>query len=261
MKASKYCTTYRVQEQRGTFQGIDTCNVTNFRDFSYCSRLLDESDSRSIKNRPDINVLLGNLEKEGVISARQVSDMRKRAMEACPSDEVRNKCLSGATYVTLEDSLVIQQEIGLDKSIKVTCDQDNLITPVVLNTKRNWIQSIVHYHAMDNYGAHFSVIPQFTSTNTDTRILWTLCGMLVCVKELWTRTDQCEMVVSKWHGWVLAYLTRKCFPGVTIKSDVKNPICSKFVSSIQKLMEKLYIEVGSSFDYESLGDMFCPWIY
>ena len=80
--------------------------------------------------------------------------------------------------------------------------------------------------------------------------------MLVCVKELWSRTDKCEMVVSKWHGWVLAYLTRKCFPGVTIKSDSNNPMQPKFVSSIPKLLEKLNIEIGSTFDYERLGDMF-----
>ena len=35
MKASKYSNTYQMHEQRGSFQGIDTCNVTNFGDFSF----------------------------------------------------------------------------------------------------------------------------------------------------------------------------------------------------------------------------------
>ena len=63
MKASKYSNTYQMHEQRGSFQGIDICDVTNFGEFNYCSVLLDESESRCIKSRPDINALLDMLEK------------------------------------------------------------------------------------------------------------------------------------------------------------------------------------------------------
>ena len=134
MMASSYCITYQMHGQRGSFQGIDTINVTNFRDFSFCSRLLDESESRSIKYHPDINFLLGDLEEKGLLSSEQVASMRKRAMEACPSDEIMKKCLSGGTYVTLEYSLVLQHEVGQDKSIKVTGDQNEL------NVRKSFIQ-------------------------------------------------------------------------------------------------------------------------
>ena len=43
MKASKYFNTYQIHEQRVSFQGIDTCDVTIFGQFNYCSVLLDES--------------------------------------------------------------------------------------------------------------------------------------------------------------------------------------------------------------------------
>ena len=49
------------------------------------------------------------------------------------------KFLSGGTYVTLEDSLVLQHEVGQDKSINVTCDQNELNVPQEFHTKRNWI--------------------------------------------------------------------------------------------------------------------------
>ena len=256
MKASKYCNTYQMHEQRGSFQGIDTCTMTTFRDFSFCSRLLDESESRSIKYRADINCLLGNLEKEGYISSLQVDGMRKRAMEACPSDDVMKRCLSGATYVTLEDAMSLQHEVGQDKTLKVTCDHSNPTNPVVLQTKRNWIQSIVYCQTMDSYGARFSVIPTFSLLTTETRIIWTLSGMLVCVKELWNRTDNCEIKVSRWHGWLLAYLSKKCFPGVRINSDTNNPIQSKFVLNIPRLIQKMNVEITDQFNLERLEHMF-----
>ena len=117
MKASRYSNTYQMDEQRGSFQGIYTCTVTNFGDFSFCSRFLDESESRSIKNRPDINFQLDSLEKEGYMAESTVDGLRKRAMEVCPSDDVLKMCLHGATYVELEDAMQMQYEIGEDKCI------------------------------------------------------------------------------------------------------------------------------------------------
>ena len=61
MRTSRFCNIYQMHEQQGSFQGIDTCDVTDFGDFSFCSVILDESESRSIMNRPDINSLLDNL--------------------------------------------------------------------------------------------------------------------------------------------------------------------------------------------------------
>ena len=58
MKASGYSNTFQMHEQRGTFNGIDTCSITNFGNFDCCSYLRHESECRSIKFRPDINPLL-----------------------------------------------------------------------------------------------------------------------------------------------------------------------------------------------------------
>ena len=167
-------------------------------------------------------------------------------------------CLHGATYVELEDDMKIQYEIGEDKGIKIALDPDDPTTPDIVNTKRSWMQSIVHCQKMDEggYGSRFSDIPMFRSSLEDSRLLWTLSGMLVCVKELWKSTDKCPMSVLNWHGWFLSCLTRNCFPGVTVLSDKYNPIKSKFVSSIPKMMDKLRIDEGSIYDAENLVRMF-----
>ena len=48
MKATKYVNTYQMHQQQGSFQGIDTCDVTNYGDFSKTSVILDENESRTI---------------------------------------------------------------------------------------------------------------------------------------------------------------------------------------------------------------------
>ena len=118
------------------------------------------------------------------------------------------------------------------------------------------MKSILHCHTMDSYGARFPVIPQFSCGHTDTSILWILSGMIDLIKELWERTDKCEMVVTKWHGWLLTFLTKKCFPSITIKADTISPIKSKFVTTTKKLMEKLDVEVGDVLDLDVLGNFF-----
>ena len=64
LKASHYSNTFQMHEQRGTFNGIDTCSITNCGQFDFTSRLLHESECKSIMFRPDINGLLSQLCEE-----------------------------------------------------------------------------------------------------------------------------------------------------------------------------------------------------
>ena len=53
-----------MHEQRGSFQGIDTCNVCSVGDFSFPSIILDESESRTIINISDITVQFDELNRD-----------------------------------------------------------------------------------------------------------------------------------------------------------------------------------------------------
>ncbi len=152
----------------------------------------------------------------------------------------------------------MQFEVGQDKHISITVGINGNGSNNIVFVKRNWIQSIMHCQVNDKggYGARFHVIPQYFSRTADTRMMWILSGMLVCVKQLWSITDKCEMSISKWHGWMLSYLTKKCFPSVSLRTDHKNPMKTKHISSIPKLMEKLHIDVGSVFEYTNFSNMF-----
>ncbi len=91
MIASQYCNIQKIHEQRGSFQGIDTCDVCIFGDFGHTSILLDETESRSIKYREDINALLNNLVTDNVMTPEPVASFRKRERENTPSDESMGK--------------------------------------------------------------------------------------------------------------------------------------------------------------------------
>ena len=64
MKAQEYSNTFQMQEQRGNFNRIDTCSVTQDINFKLIYVLLEDYESRSIRGRPDINALLNQFLKE-----------------------------------------------------------------------------------------------------------------------------------------------------------------------------------------------------
>ena len=69
-------------------------------------------------------------------------------------------------------------------------------------------------------------------------------------------TDSVELRTSKWHGWILCYLTRKCFPSIKMVDNQRNPFKMKFVSSIERVLDKLDINDGYELNLESLKGIF-----
>ena len=65
MKASSYSTSYQLFKQSGSFNGIDTCSATMFGRFDLpVSLLLNESEGRSLQNRPDLVCHVSKLQEE-----------------------------------------------------------------------------------------------------------------------------------------------------------------------------------------------------
>ena len=68
-----------------------------------------------------------------------------------------------------------------------------------------------------------------------------MCALLTQVKELWIATNDIYMYQNKWHGWFLAYLTRKSFCTSSNRRTHKDcPFKLKFVSNPERLTDKLY---------------------
>ena len=109
-----YSTGYQMHEQRGTFNGIDTCNITSYRNFYIRSELLTDAESRFIINRPDINALLSQMVEEGSMSKFIANSNKVHAYIKYGSFDFGSYC-SGATYVPLEF-------INAKRNIKFSCD-------------------------------------------------------------------------------------------------------------------------------------------
>ena len=121
MKSCAYSNSFQMHEQRGSFNGIDTCNLASFGNFDYCSKLLHDSESRSIGNRPDINALLNKLCDENKITVKYANSMRQSAKDM--GEEIDfEKYIYGSTYVPLEAAMILQREIN-ERPVKVVWDE------------------------------------------------------------------------------------------------------------------------------------------
>ena len=123
MKAGAYSNSYQTQEQRGSFNGIDTCDITNYGDFSFCSKLLDENESRAIAHRPDINALLSKLMKSNILSKEAIKNMRDSAKSKFPDDNSLMEYWQGATYISFDDAIELQRQIGEVELTEVIVDK------------------------------------------------------------------------------------------------------------------------------------------
>ena len=110
-----------MHEQRGSFNGIDTCNISTYRKFNFNSSLLSAFESTAILNRPDINALLRQLVDENVISKSVAVGKRDFARETYSNYDFDEYC-RGATYVPFDVVLKMNKE-ATNSLIKVTIDQ------------------------------------------------------------------------------------------------------------------------------------------
>ena len=115
---------------------------------------------------------------------------------------------SGATYVPIETAL----NMGYDKSRDVFWDDDD---PVKKRSMTPCFPSNLYpVQSCNQYGSipHTLLIFQPKGDSSqDTSMLWLLCGLLTRIQELWTLVYNIQLYQSQWHGWLLTYISKKCF--------------------------------------------------
>ena len=119
MAKKYYSNAFQMHEQRGSFNGVDTCNISSYRKFDFVSSLLTKFESVSIVNRADINSLLNQLVEERVISKTMAIGKRDFAYKTY-SDYNFNKYYQGATYVPFKSAISMQQDLSNNAFISVT---------------------------------------------------------------------------------------------------------------------------------------------
>ena len=236
MKASKYSNTYQMHEQRGCYQGIDTCSLSSVGNFSFLDPLLIESESLSLGNRSDIVSLLHKLQKAKKLSLSTTNQMLEKSMDIMSSVEI-DSCCTGATYISIEDAICLQKKVSTDNLIPVMTENGH-----ITHVQRNWLDTIIYSQKcdMNNFGAQFPIIGTFGNYEYSTRMFWLLSRVLVSVKELWKVLDEIPKNVKIWHGWIMTFLTRECFKDISIRSSSCSPFKYSQINSYEKLIKKFH---------------------
>ena len=228
-KAQKYSNTYQMFEQRGNFNGINTCSMTQFCNFKLLSYLLQQNELRSLKGRPDINELLTQFVHEKDLCPEFANDYCELA-QSTPLD-IENLSY-GSTYVPIDVAI----DIGVDKTRNVLWDngQSHFIMPC-------FPTYIYPLQACNRYGCAPHSIPVFKghNANRNTSMLWLLSGILIRVQEIWLCTYNMTLDESKWNGWLLLYLAKTVFHHLTVRQSKYDPFSFQSMSSIVKLIPKL----------------------
>ena len=245
MKHSTYSTGFQMHEQRGTFNGIDTCNVTSYRNFSFRSKLLSDAESRSLHHRPDINSLLSQLVDEKEVSNFIANEKRNHARNVCQNVDFK-RYFYGATYVPVEAAMMLQQDMinNTCTVIKENEGRNEFGDPVpnfTLTCTKYWPSVLYPCQKMDSYGAMFSMFPCYKSRGSaiNTSVIWIMSALLTSIQKLWSSVQNTELRSSNWHGWFLVYLTKHCFSNVNQRPSKVEVFKYNQVGTIERLHEKL----------------------
>lgn len=263
LKASKYYTTYQMHEQKGSFQGVDTCSITNYGDFSFTSVLLDQFENRSIAMRSDINALLNHLKKDEHLSTVTVEGMRQRAKTVYPDTSELDQFINGSTYVSFKDALVTQAELSVISSeVPVLLDVNgNGSNPTPYQSSPNWPKSIhvCQKNDKEKFGTPFPALRSFkyrggvAEERPDTTLLWVVCGILCHNKEVWNiiSSDTPIFAESNWKGWILTYCNFRFLDRLVSTTSKNNPFKMNKMSTTLDVVKKL-----DSFSIDDLSTLF-----
>lgn len=247
IQRQKYSTSFQMFEQRGNFNGLDTCSHASFGHFDFYSKLSAEAEARSIFNRPDIHAHLLKLQKEKVIS-QFVAESKVEFSKEFSSEVSYEPLYYGATFVPLESAMVMQKEIQSRETSAIIDDVDDEVPHENVTFNKYWSATIYPVQNMTNYGVIFPTTPKIRSPN-----IWILSALLIRIEALWRIIDKIELRTSQWHGWILVLLTKKCFKPGRTKQMKSDPFKYKHIKSNAGINDHIYLYSL----FEELDDIDC----
>ena len=134
------------------------------------------------------------------ITQYYVTARRDEAKRLYPTKECLADYYCGSTYVSLNDSILTQKDIGDHKLLNVMIDVNrNNNQQYSISCKRICPSHIYVVQKLDKNDFSVPFVPIVKCTlrgRGDTRVLWILIGLLSRVKELWKATEQCHLKQS-----------------------------------------------------------------
>ena len=76
------------------------------------------------------------------------------------------------------------------------------------------------------------------------------------VKECWNQTTKIDMYTSKWHGWLLIYLSKKSLSGYSLSRAPNSPYKYTYIYSVDKICEKMPFDRGYTYNPKDIRNYF-----
>jgi hypothetical protein len=95
--------------QQYTFSGADPFYLTSEPRFSSLSVMLMTHETLSLAKRNDINSLISQFVRDGMMNAELAKNLRERAAKDYPEGNLQ-KYIESATYVNLRDCMLFQKK-------------------------------------------------------------------------------------------------------------------------------------------------------
>ena len=241
MQKRIYSDSYQMHEQRGTFNGIDTCNVTSYHNFNFRSKLQSENESRSIINRPDMNSLLSQLTREKSISHITANDKRKLAKRLYEGFDFI-PFIYGSTYVPIQIALEYQRE-NSNPFVKIIIDDredrsGNALPDIVVKNKIYWPPSLYPCQKMTKWGAYIPVCPTVRSRTRDSRHVWIVMHVILGIEDVYMNIRKGELRKSDWKGWLLVYLTKNCYTNNMKRQGRGDVFKWRYINTVDDIISK-----------------------
>ena len=214
-KAFRYSTMYQMNKCQGSYSGIECSYITENRRFDFVSHLTDISEARSYAGRMDIRGLVDRLKRQRIIPEALAESYSERANDLFSDIQSLSNLSRGATMITLYDSIKLQSMLSTHPVLDITIDTDtdhriySENQRLTRSIRHFWPTNLIRIHPNDGYGSKLMVIPAMMSRpDTDLRIVWNLCHLLLCVPSLWEHAAMSVSKTSQWHGFLLGYLSK-----------------------------------------------------
>lgn len=243
VKKSKFSTTYQMHEQRGSFNGIDTCSVTLFGKYNFQSTLSAINDARAMSQRPDIHGHLETLVKENIITKWGASGRARDALKRTRLIDFE-PYYNASTYIPLKVALAMQNDNANPRYSKYPGTGEHLNDSY--SFKLAWPEYIYPCQTLNNFGAQPHSIPTFVSrdplisNNNNVSTIWLLSSLLLTIEPIWQQVSTRDLYRrDSWEGWLLLYLAKKSMHHLRCNQDNSDPFKFNQISSAKGICTKL----------------------
>ena len=85
---------------------------------------------------------------------------------------------------------------------------------------------------MTEHGVMFPKVPLLYSSDSNSAMIWAIAALMCRVEAIWKNVCAVELFTSKWHGWMLVYLTRFCFNRGSACQAPNDPFKFTYISTL-----------------------------